>query len=165
MKLYSPPKTDNPLLDVWLERLVKEFSDPAIILADLSGHAAATFDFNSQNVTGVANLVVDGRTSSGWATIIASADNTDVSGINTLFIHPSAAVVIGAFIGGVIGQELRVVIVDDDQNVTLEHNEGTANQNIFLHKGLDETIDSHYGGWNLVCDGTSWYDESHAKHV
>ncbi len=30
MKLYSPPKTDNPLLDVWLERLVKELSDSPV---------------------------------------------------------------------------------------------------------------------------------------
>ncbi len=114
---------------------------------------------------GTDNLLVDGRTSSGTATITASADDTDVSGINTLFINPAAAVVIGAFVGGVNGQELRVVIIDDDQNVTLEHNEGTGNQNIFLHRGVDETLDSHYGGWNLVCNGSNWYDESHSRHV
>ncbi len=106
-----------------------------------------------------------GKTSSGTATITASSDITDVSGINTLFINPAAAVTIGAFIGGVNGQELRVVIIDNNQNVTLEHSKGTGNQNILLHKGANETIDSHYGGWNLVCDGSSWYDESHAKHV
>ena len=129
------------------------------IIAEGGIHVGGTSD------PGTDNLLVDGKISSGTATITASADNTDVSGINTLFINPAAAVVIGAFIGGVNGQELRVVVIDDDQDVKLEHNKGTGNQNIFLHKGLDETIDSHYGGWNLVCDGSNWYDESHAKHV
>ncbi len=74
--------------------------------------------------------------------------------------------VIGAFIGGQDGQELRVIKMVTANNVTLEHNEGTGNQNIFLHAGADETLDGHYGGWNLVFKtGKGWLDESHAKHV
>ena len=102
---------------------------------------------------------------SGTVTVTASADDTNVAGVNTVFINPGAAVVIGAFVGGVDGQLLHVVILDADQNVTLEHNEGTGNQNIFLHAGADEILDSHHGGWLLVCDGSNWYDTSHAKHV
>ena len=114
---------------------------------------------------GDGGLVMGGSLSSGTVTITASADDTDVSGVNTLFINPGAAVVIGAFVGGVDGQLLHVVILDADQNVTLENNEGTGNQNIFLHAGADETLDSHHGGWLLVCDGSNWYDASHSKHV
>jgi len=47
----------------------------------------------------------------------------------------------------------------------LEHNEGTGNQDIFLHAGADETLNGEYGGWVLVCNGTHWYDTSHSKHV
>ncbi len=101
---------------------------------------------------------------SGTATITASADDTDVSGINILFINPGAAVSIGAFVGGIEGQVLEVVIVDDDQNVTIEHNKGTGNQNIFIHAGANETLDSHYGGWILVCHSGNWYGTAHERH-
>ena len=113
------------------------------------------------------NVEVKGAISSATLTITASSDVTDVSGINVLFINPGAAVVLGGFVGGVDGQCLEVVCIDDDQNVTLEHEEGIggATQDIHLHAGADETLDSHFGGWNLVCDGTGWYDTSHAKNV
>ena len=97
----------------------------------------------------------------------APQDSVDVSGINILFIDCSANdVVIGGFVGGVNGQRLYIArLCATANNVTLEHNEGTGNQNIFLHVGLDETLTGEYGGWMLVCNGTNWYDCSHAKHV
>ncbi|KKL90170.1 hypothetical protein LCGC14_1907390, partial [marine sediment metagenome] len=112
-------------------------------------------------------LEVNGAISSGVLTITASAsgDNLNVSGINTLFINPAAAVTISGFTGGVRGQELRVLCEDNDQDVTILHAEGNCTQDILLHRGADETIDSHYGGWNFVCNGSDWIDESHAKHV
>ncbi len=111
------------------------------------------------------NFRITGALASATKTITASADNIDVSGINTLFVDPAAAVVIGGFTGGVNGQELRVVVIDADQNVTLEHAEGVGDQDVYMHLSADETLDSHYGGWNLVCNGSDWYDESHARHV
>ena len=33
-----------------------------------------------------------------------------------------------------------------------------------MHEGTDETIGT-WGGFTLVCDGSNWYDVSHAKHV
>jgi hypothetical protein len=39
--------------------------------------------------------------------------------------------------------------------------EGTGNQDIFLHSGGDETLTAEYGGWELVCDGTHWYEANH----
>lgn len=97
----------------------------------------------------------------------APQDDVDISGVNVLFLDCSANdVVIGGFVGGVNGQVLHICRLCAAANdATLEHNEGTANQNIFLHAGGDETLTGEYGGWCLACDGTSWYDMSHAKHV
>lgn len=97
----------------------------------------------------------------------APQDDVDISNVNVLFLDCSAnAIVIGGFVGGVNGQVLHIARLCATVNdATLEHNEGTANQNIFLHVGIDETLTGEYGGWNLVCNGTNWYDVSHAKHV
>lgn len=116
------------------------------------------------------NVIAIGAISSGTSTFStgpAPQDDVDVSGVNTLFIDAGAtAITIGGFVGGVDGQLLNIVIIDPANNVTLEHAEGGGNQDILLHAGADETIDSHYGGWTLVCHaGTDWYDASHAKHV
>ena len=111
-------------------------------------------------------LEVNGAISSAVTTITASADDTNVSGINTLFINPAGAVNIGGFTGGVAGQVLYVQIVDADQTVTIEDQEGVADtQQIYMHKGADEVLTSERGGFVLICDGTSWYDCSHARHV
>jgi len=97
----------------------------------------------------------------------APQDDVDVSNVNILFLDCSDNdIVIGAFVGGVNGQILYVArLCATANNATLEHDEGTANQNIFLHVATDETLTGEFGGWNLVCNGTNWYDCSHAKHV
>lgn len=97
----------------------------------------------------------------------APQDDVDISNVNILFLDCAANdVVIGGFIGGINGQVLHVARLCAAVNdATLEHNEGTANQNIFLHVGQDETLTGEYGGWALACDGSNWYDISHAKHV
>ena len=94
-------------------------------------------------------------------------DNVDVADIGILFIDCSANnVTIGGFIGGINGQHLHVVRLCAAVNdVTLEHNEGTGNQDLFLHRGEDETLTGEYGGWTLMCNGSHWFDVSHAKHV
>lgn len=115
------------------------------------------------------DLIVSGSMSSGTLThsAVGPTDNLDVSSVNTVFIDCSANdVTIGGFTGGVDGQTLNIVRLCAAANdVTLEHNEAHAFQKIFLHKGLDETLTGEYGGWTLVCNGTSWFDASHAKHV
>ena len=97
----------------------------------------------------------------------APQDDVDISGINVLFLDCSANdVIIGGFVGGVNGQVLHICRLCAAANdATLEYNEGTANQNIFLHAGGDETLTGEYGGWCLACNGTNWYDMSHSKHV
>lgn len=99
--------------------------------------------------------------------VLGPTDNLDVADIGILFIDCSANdVTIGGFIGGINGQHLHVARLCAAVNdVTLEHNEGTGNQDIFLHRGADETLTGEYGGWTLVCNGSNWFDVSHAKHV
>lgn len=107
------------------------------------------------------------QTTRTFSTGPAPQDDVDISNVNVLFIDCAAnAVVIGGFIGGINGQVLHIARLCAAANdITLEHNEGTANQNIFLHAGGDETLTGEYGGWILACDGSNWYDISHAKHV
>lgn len=97
----------------------------------------------------------------------APQDDVDVSNVNVLFLDCSANdIVIGGFVGGVNGQVLHIArLCAGLHDATLEHDEGTGNQNIFLHKGADETLFGEFGGWTLACDGSNWYDVSHAKHV
>lgn len=115
------------------------------------------------------NIRAVGRLVSGTLTtaVAGPTDNLDVSGVNTVFIDCSGGdVIIGGFVGGVDGQTLSIVrLCAAANNATLEHNEAHAFQKIFLHVGLDETLTGEYGGWTLVCNGTSWFDASHAKHV
>ena len=98
---------------------------------------------------------------------VGPTDNVDVTGVHIVWIDTSSnAVIIGGFTGGVNGQVLFVVKADAAaNNATLEHNEVHAFQEILLHRGSDETLFTEYGGWILICDGTSWFDVSHAKHV
>ena len=110
-------------------------------------------------------LEVAGAISSGTATITSSSDITDVSGVNTLWVTTAGgAVVIGGLKGGVDGQVLYVIRKDTTNDLTLENEEGVAgSQDLIMHQGTDEIIDA--GGVTLVCDGSDWYDCSHAKHV
>ncbi len=106
-------------------------------------------------------------TSTKTVSAVGPTDNVDVDGIGILFLDCSAnAVTIGGFINGIEGQVLQIARLCAAVNdATLEHNEGTGNQDIFLHRGADETLTGEYGGWTLVCNGSHWFDVSHAKHV
>jgi len=110
-------------------------------------------------------LEVNGAISSNQTTCSASSDAFDVSGVNSVLVDAGdGAIVLGGFSGGVVGQIVHVVITDATNNVTLEHNEATGTQKFFLCDSSNEVMDD-YGGWTLVCDGSNWYDASHAKHV
>lgn len=107
------------------------------------------------------------NTTRTFATGPDAQDDVDVSNVNILFLDCAANdVTIGGFVGGVNGQVLNIArLCAGAHNATLEHNEATGNQDIFLHKGADESLFAEYGGWTLACDGSNWYDVSHAKHV
>jgi len=72
-------------------------------------------------------------------------------------------VTIGGFAGGVAGQILHIVLIDSTNHLILENEEGGGSQDLIMHQGIDEEIDA--GGATMVCDGSDWYDCSHAKHV
>lgn len=109
-------------------------------------------------------LEVNGAIASATKTITASADNTNVSGINTLFVDTSGGnITLGGLVGGVAGQVLHIAYIGNWANtLTLEDTEG-INQDFYMHTRANETIDA--GGYTFVCDGASWYDVSHARHV
>lgn len=113
-------------------------------------------------------LKVNGAIASNSLTITASANDTDVSGVNTLFVNTAGVgndIVIGGLVGGVDGQILRIAVIDNTNTTTILHVEG-HNQDIYLHKGADETLSApFYGGWVFSCNGVNWYDTGHAKHV
>ena len=122
----------------------------------------------SQFVTINGNLNVKHAINSGTITITAGTyDNLDVSGVNTVFVDTSGGnVIVGGTIGGVDGQVLNVVVHDKTGNTTVENEEGTGNQDFFLHAGADEVLTAEYGGWVFINDGGAhWHDASHAKHV
>ena len=97
----------------------------------------------------------------------AQQDDVDVSNVNVLFLDCTANdITIGGFIGGVNGQVLHIAKICAAANdVTMKHIAASGNQDMYLHRGLDETLTGEYGGWILACNGSNWYDISHAKHV
>ncbi len=107
-------------------------------------------------------LQVAGAISSATATVSSSADSTNVSGINTLWVDTTSDnITLGGLAGGVDGQVLNIVISVTGNNLILAVDTGT--QPFINHTSLTETIDG--GGAIYVCDGTHWHDASHAKHV
>ena len=92
----------------------------------------------------------------------------DVSDIETIFFDTTGGnVLLGGFINGINGQIIHLVKTDDAVagSVTLLNNFGSGNQDLFLHAGANETLAGEFGGWYLACNGSNWYDVSHAKHV
>jgi len=98
-------------------------------------------------------------------TVITAAgptDNVDAAAIGVLWLDASDnAVTIGGFVNGVDSQFLSIIVKDSTNNVTIEHGEGTGNQDIFLNSGGDETMNGKVGGWTLFCDGTKWIEVAH----
>lgn len=107
------------------------------------------------------------QTTRTFSTGPAQQNDVDVSNVNILFLDCSANdIVIGGFVGGVNGQVLHIAKkCAAEQDVTMKHIAVTGNQDMYLHAGVDETLRGEYGGWVLACDGSNWYDISHAKHV
>ena len=143
---------------------------------DFSGavNEIATAEIKLSNSETIGNLAdghvaCSGSLSSATLTLsdVGPTDDLDVSGVNTVFLDCSGgAVTIGGFTGGIDGQILYIAKLCAAANdVTLEHNHGTGNQDIFLHAGADETLTGEYGGWLLACNGTGWFDMSHSRHV
>jgi len=135
----------------------------ARIGADTTNYTEITAT-GSINQKGSADFDTEGRISSASLTVTSSADNTDVSGVNTMWITTAGGdVVLGGLTGGVDGQVLYIVRKDTTNDLTLENAEGAGDQDFIMHQEADELIDA--GGVVIMCDGSDWYDVSHAKHV
>lgn len=106
---------------------------------------------------GVTDLNVQAvRYSSDITVITASADNVDVSGCSVLNCDTNGGhITIGGFIGGKDGQMLHI-FNSDTNNVILEDDEGTGNQDIKSNTAADITITAE-GGATLVYDGTDGF--------
>ena len=118
-------------------------------------------------INDAANALFTGAISSGTLTITASAGDTDVSGVNTVFINSSGVgndIDITGFANGVTGQVIYVSIIDHTNTITMKHNDGGGTQKLMLHDSSDEAL-TDLGGWVFTFNGTYWYDVSHAKHV
>jgi hypothetical protein len=130
-----------------------------VIISDGQGNQRLVID-NNGNAEINGDLKIDGKFSSGVTTVsvVGPTDNVDVDACNVVFLDTTSNnVTIGGFINGVVGQVIRVVRLSSANDATLEHNEGTGNQDIFLASEADHTI-STYGGWTLVCDGSNWLE-------
>jgi len=97
----------------------------------------------------------------------AQQNDVDVANVNILFLNCAANdITIGGFVNGINGQVLHVAkLCAAVQDVTMKHIDPAGTQKMYLHRGADETLTGEYGGWALACDGSNWYDISHAKHV
>ena len=103
-------------------------------------------------------LEVGGAIAGKLVTLSATGptDNVDVSGAFVLKVDSSSNdVTIGGFAGGVEGQVLHVAKMTAANTLKLENNHGGGSQNILLCTNADETV-VNYGGWTLVCNGSSW---------
>ena len=132
-----------------------------ITLAHTTGNVGiGTVSANNQLDVGGDMKIYGGKLIMPSTTLSAAGptDNVDVSGSNVLFIDTTSnSVTIGAFVGGVAGQVLHIVRTSSTNDLTIEHDEGTANQNIFLLAEGNHTITT-YGGFTLVCNGASWFE-------
>lgn len=115
------------------------------------------------------NVAATGRLSSGTLTtaVVGPTDNLNVAGVNTVFANTAGNnVTIGGLAGGVVGQHVDIVKASPNNILTMEHLEGGGSQDLIMHSGGDLSITAaEYGGASFKCDGTNWYDVSHAKHV
>ena len=124
---------------------------------------AGTFDFQTNPIK------TTGRISSGTTTITSANDGTiAVGNINNIFIDASTAdVTINDFTGGVNGQVIHLVVKTPDASntVTITDTSG-SNQELYTHSEADYVFTvTERGGFTFICNGSDWYDVSHAKHV
>jgi len=119
-------------------------------------------------MTVVGNAFVWGAIYSGTLVVDSSNDGAgiNVNQVNTIFINAlDDNISINDFTGGSQGQILHVVIKDNTNQVTFVDTSG-ANQEMYLHAKTNLVISAgDRGGITIICDGSDWYDVSHAKHV
>ena len=92
MKLYYPPRTDNPNLNVWLAHLAKEFSDPANLFAGLGKMTEATFDWNAKQLLNVGGLSIGSPSRPGKGNLlIGDGGHIKLEAGGDIILEPSDA--------------------------------------------------------------------------
>lgn len=88
--------------------------------------------------------------------VAGTSDTVGIANVSILKVDASGgSITIGGFTGGITGQILHVYN-SAANNLTLEDDEATGNQDIKCPAGTDITITVE-GGATLLCDGTLWW--------
>ncbi|KKL07544.1 hypothetical protein LCGC14_2584950, partial [marine sediment metagenome] len=141
-------------------RIATDYAAGQIKLGTGNNVTALTID-NSQNVgIGVSDphskLEVNGAISSSQATITANTDALNVAGVNSvLCATTNNSITIGGLANGVTGQIVRLIKIHVNNNLIIEHGEGSGTQKIITPNQADITLTT-YGGITLEYDGAFW---------
>lgn len=101
-------------------------------------------------------LEINGAMSSGQSTIITDTDALDVAGVNSVLCNTiDNSITIGGLANGVTGQVVRLIKIHANNNLIIEHLEGSGTQKIITPDQADITLTT-YGGVTLVYDGAFW---------
>lgn len=116
------------------------------------------FDLTN-NVVETAGKVIYSVSPAEVSTLAADSDNLDVFGIGTVYVNTGGGnIVIGGLTGGLEGQILRIVKISSSNTLTIEHQEGVGDQDIYTNDAADSTLSAtNYGGFVLACTGTNWF--------
>jgi len=88
--------------------------------------------------------------------VIGTSDTVSVANASVMAVNTAGgSITIGGFIDGVAGQILHFYN-SGANNVVLEDNESSGNQDIKCNTGADVTI-AGPGGGTLICDGSFWW--------
>jgi hypothetical protein len=88
--------------------------------------------------------------------VAGTSDTVNIMGKSVMAVNTAGgSITIGGFIGGVSGQILHLYN-SGANNVVLEDDEATGNQDIKTPGGIDITITAE-GGATLLCDGSLWW--------
>ncbi len=114
-------------------------------------------------------LNVNGAIASAQLVVTSANDGTVAVGdINSIIVDSATGepVTINDFTGGVAGQILYISVRDNTEDTILTDQSG-SNQEIINHDTGQNLIiqAATRGGAVYICDGSDWYDASHAKHV
>jgi len=94
-----------------------------------------------------------GSVTFGLGTITSTADNVDVAGVSVLNVDSAGgSVTIGGFVNGIANQVLHIYN-SGTNDIIIEDDEATGNQDIKTNTGSDVTVTVE-GGVTLIYDGT-----------
>ncbi len=110
--------------------------------------------------TPTTDFQVNGAIASGATNTAIGSDAIDVDTVNAIFMTTTGGdITIGGLRNGVFGQKVTITKITAANNMIVENNEPGATQKIFLSGNADKTF-ANYGGVNLICNGTHWFETS-----